>query len=161
MGYEHVQPLEKLWIWNLNTKKILQQETLDLDDNIDHTEDPSKLFVFGSENHILYVRSDNKRGVKLISLQDDVKIGETKQIHSNPILQIKPFAFKKQLLTCGKDRKIKVYDLISEEVVTTLPGKKNIESIELSTDQNYLFSSDHESFVSIWYTENWILLCKI
>ncbi len=78
VGYENKQPEEKLYFWYIPGKKEPQTEILDLDDNIDHTEDPSKLFVFGKESNVIYVRSDNKKGVKMIQLKDLVKIGETK-----------------------------------------------------------------------------------
>jgi len=78
IGYEHRSPLEIVWIWSLTTKKVVHKEILDLDDNIDHMEDPSKLFALSSDNILMFMRSDNKKGVKVISLQDGVKIGETK-----------------------------------------------------------------------------------
>lgn len=68
IGYENKQPLEVCLIWNLTTLKIIHEEVLDLEDKKELQEDPNKLMVFSDDGLILYMRSNNKKGVKVISL---------------------------------------------------------------------------------------------
>ena len=56
------------------------------------------------------MRSDNKRGIKVLLLENGTLIDEIKQIHTNPILQIIVMNDNRNIITCAKDKKIKVYD---------------------------------------------------
>ena len=88
VGYWEKSPLEVVKIWNLTTLKSIHEEILDLDDKPELTEDPNKLMVLSNDGMVLYLRSDNRKGVKIISLQDGALVGEIKNLHTNPILQI-------------------------------------------------------------------------
>jgi len=68
IGYEDKQPLEVCKLWNLSTLLLVHEEVLDLEDQKDLTEDPQKLMVFSNDGLLLYMRSDNKKGIKIISL---------------------------------------------------------------------------------------------
>ncbi len=70
IGYWEKKPLEVVKIWELASLKPVHEEILDLDDSPDLTEDPSKLVVLSQDSLMLYLRSDNRKGVKIISLQD-------------------------------------------------------------------------------------------
>ena len=68
------------------------------------------------------MREDKKKGIKILSLEDGNKIGEIKSIHTNPILQILVTKDNKYIITCAKDKKVKIYDWVNERLVTTLTG---------------------------------------
>lgn len=73
-------------IWNVETKKFVHKEVLDLEDSEQLKEDPGKLFVIGSDNLYLYLRTNNKKGVKIISLEDGSSVSEIPLMHTNAIL---------------------------------------------------------------------------
>lgn len=68
IGYWEKKPLEVVKIWELAGLKPVHEEILDLDDSPDLQEDPSKLMVLSQDSLMLYLRSDNRKGVKIISL---------------------------------------------------------------------------------------------
>ena len=49
-------------------------------------EDPNKLVCFSENSSYLFMRSDDKKGVKTLFLEDGSKVDESEQIHRNPIL---------------------------------------------------------------------------
>ena len=58
----------------------------------------------------VFTRSSDKKGVKLLFLEDGTKVDEAKNIHNNPILQILVTNDNRYIITSGKDKKVKVYD---------------------------------------------------
>jgi hypothetical protein len=65
--------------------ELIHEELLDLEDEPALKEDPSKLMFLSSDNLFLYMR-EQKKGIKVLSLEDGTKIGEVKNIHTNPIM---------------------------------------------------------------------------
>jgi len=120
VGYWEKKPLELVKIWDLSGLRSIHEELLDLDDAPDLTEDPRKLMVLSSDGTMLYLRSDNRKGVKIISLQDGAQVGEIKNLHTNPILQILVTKDQKTIITCGRDKKVKAYDWINDKTIATL-----------------------------------------
>ena len=47
-------------VWNLELKKFIFEESLDLENNVALKEDPNKLMFISSDSHQLFLRSDNK-----------------------------------------------------------------------------------------------------
>jgi hypothetical protein len=54
----------------MTTLKQTHEEVLDLEDDPLYAEDPIKLMVLSNNSTLLYLRNENKRGVKIISLED-------------------------------------------------------------------------------------------
>ena len=75
---------------------------------------------FNSESTYIFLRHDSKKGVKLLSLEDGSKLSDIKFLHTNPILQILVTKDGKYIITCGRDKKIKVYDWNNEINYKTL-----------------------------------------
>ena len=76
VGWEEVNPLELCRVWNLNKLSFVFEEILDLEDNEDLKEDPSKLIFISNDNNLLFLRGNNKKGVVILSLEDGTKLGE-------------------------------------------------------------------------------------
>lgn len=58
-------------IFNLKTKKFVHKEILDLEDNKKReSEDPYKLIQFSADNLYMYLRTHDRKGIKMISLED-------------------------------------------------------------------------------------------
>ena len=84
-------------------------------------------------------------------------------MHANSILEIimKYDSEKKQqtLITCAKDKKIKVWDWMNKECLVTLSEHSEaITSIVLTKDarQSMLFSGSLDMRVVAWDTTNWV-----
>mmetsp|Transcript_47197 Transcript_47197/g.34504 ORF Transcript_47197/g.34504 Transcript_47197/m.34504 type:complete len:92 (+) Transcript_47197:625-900(+) len=75
-------------------------------------EDPEKLIVLSVDSLNLYTRSENSKGVVMFSLFDGAAVIENSQMHTNYIFEMLVTRDKKKLFTCGKDKKIKVWDWI-------------------------------------------------
>lgn len=56
------------------------------------------------------MRSNNKKGVKILFIEDGTKIDEIPNIHKNSILQLLVTNDNRFIITCGRDKKIKIYD---------------------------------------------------
>lgn len=98
-------------------------------------EDASKLFRIGSDNLYLYMRSDNKKGVKIFSLEDGTKVSENNSIHNNPMLNLIIMKDNKHIISGGKDKKVKIYNWVNDIIVKTLSSHTdNISSLVLSED---------------------------
>jgi hypothetical protein len=70
IGYCDTKDQELVKIWNMTTLKQTHEEILDLEDDPLLAEDPNKLMVLSNDGLLLYLRNDNKRGIKIISLED-------------------------------------------------------------------------------------------
>lgn len=49
-------------------------------------EDPEKLICMSENGSYIFLRTDDKKGVKTIHIQDGSKVDECKNIHKAPIL---------------------------------------------------------------------------
>lgn len=66
------------------------------------------------------------------------------------------------IITCGKDKKVKVYNWITEKQVANLVSHSlTVNSIVLSPDQNYLFSGAEDKKIIMWHTARWTELCVL
>lgn len=93
IGYEDVKEKnkeglskEKVKIWRLDTLSFIHEEILDLEDNPLLKEDPSKLIILSDNGSYLFLRTENKKGIKTLYLEDGSKVDESMQIHRGPIL---------------------------------------------------------------------------
>lgn len=74
-------------------------------------------------------------------MEDGAVIKEISNLHVGSILQILITRDDRFMMTCGRDRKIVVYDLHRHNIVQQLnQHKESIQSIVLSKDENFLFS---------------------
>lgn len=65
----------------------------------------------------------------------------------------------KTVITCGRDKKIKVWDWIKIKLLASLTGHDDcVESIVLSSDEKLLYSASLDMKVILWsmYTYNQI-----
>lgn len=111
--------LELIKIWKLDTLKFIHEEVLDLEDNPNLKEDPSKLIFISESGSYLFMRSDDKKGVKILFLEDGTKVDQTSLIHKGSIFQIVVLR-ERYIITSSRDKKVKVYDWYENKVLTTL-----------------------------------------
>lgn len=82
-------PDEKMLVWNVITKKLVHQHDLDIEDDEKFKEDVNKIMVHHTEDaSMMFIRSCFRKGVKVLSFDDGVKIDEIHKMHNNSILQI-------------------------------------------------------------------------
>lgn len=67
-----------------------------------------------NDGKFLFLRNDNKKGVKILSLEDGSRVGEIKNIHKGPIKQIIVSKDNRYVITTANDKKVKVYDWVNE-----------------------------------------------
>jgi len=68
------------------------------------------------------VLREQRKGVKVMSIEDGTVISRKTKIHNNPILQILMTNDNKQIITCSKDKKVKVFDWVRQEITNVLLG---------------------------------------
>lgn len=57
------------------------------------------------------------------------------------------------MISCSKDKRIKIFDLVNEMLVQTLSSHvQTVTSIAYTPDQNYLFSTGDDKKVILWST---------
>jgi len=64
----------------------------------------------------LYLRGENKKGVKILSMEDGTLITEIKMLHTNPICQILLSHDNYSIVTAGMDKKVKVWSNVNYEL---------------------------------------------
>ena len=156
-------------LWNIVTKKMVHKHALDIEDRKQDKEDVSKLMIHHTEDaSMMFIRSCLKKGVKVLSFDDGVKIDEIPKMHNNSILQIliRYEKAKKQqtLITCAKDKKIKVWDWINKKLLATLVSHTDeVTTIALSNDSNQsmLFSGSLDKRVIAWHTSQYFKLFEV
>jgi len=78
-----------LHVINLDQCKRIGKVSLNLhDDQVKFKEDASKMFEFTDNSRFLLVRSDDRKGVKIVSLEDCQVVQVMEKIHSRPIMQL-------------------------------------------------------------------------
>lgn len=70
-----------------------------------------------SDSLYLYLRSPTKKGVNIYSLEDGQTVREIRALHARSILQILVTSDNRYIITCGKDKKISVYDYYERRIV--------------------------------------------
>lgn len=69
-------------IWNLETKLLLHSEVLVIDNNDRYLlEDPHKLIFITSDSSFLLMRSDDKKGINILNLEDMSVIENLVSLH--------------------------------------------------------------------------------
>jgi hypothetical protein len=58
------------------------------DDQVKVREDPSKLYQFSDDSRFLVVRSDDRKGVKIVSVEDCQVAKAIDNIHLRPIMDM-------------------------------------------------------------------------
>ena len=76
------------------------------DDQIKFKEDASKLFEFTDDSRFVVMRSDDRKGAKIVSLEDCQIANSIKKIHSRPLLQLFLAHRNNYLISVGVDKKL-------------------------------------------------------
>jgi WD40 repeat protein len=151
----------------LKTKTLVHQHELDIEDNPAYKEDANKLMVHHTEDaSLLFIRGCYRKGVRILSFDDGVQIDEIPKMHTKSILQILIMYDKtskqQHLITCSKDKKIKVWDWMSKSLEYTLSGHGDeVNSICLNADQSMLFSASQDCRLVAWHTSNFEKMFEI
>ena len=117
-------------------------------------EDPNKLYILAKNfsTQILVLRSENYRGINIFTLEDGTLISKIENMHSKAILSICLLDDMKRLITAGKDKKIKVWNVSNQANVCTLQvHTEAINTLIVSNDQKYLFSGGNDRKVNIFF----------
>ena len=68
-------PEEKIFVWNLITKRMVHKHDLDIEDDEEDKEDVNKLMIHHTEDaSMMFIRGCFKKGVEILSFDDGVKI---------------------------------------------------------------------------------------
>lgn len=76
------------------------------DDRVKFKEVASKLFEFTDDSRFLIARSDDRKGVKIVSLEDCQVVQVIEKIHSRPILELFLAYGNNHLISVGVDKKL-------------------------------------------------------
>lgn len=160
---------EKICVWNLITKKMVHKHDLDIEDNPEDKEDVNKLMIHHTEDaSMMFIRGCYKKGVQILSFDDGVKIDEMEKMHNNSILQIilkyDKNLREQTLITCSKDKKVKVWDWMNKHCIATLSQHNDeVTSIVLTKDANQtiLFSGSLDKRIIAWHTKLYNALFEV
>lgn len=84
------------------------------------------------------------------------------RMHTDCILQLLVTRDCNKVITCSKDKKIKVWDWIKKSLIATLlKHEESVESIKLSQDERILFSGSLDKKVVLWSMESYSELCTL
>ena len=98
----------------------------------------------------------------MYSLFDGQTIIESQQLHTNYIFQLLVSKSGKTVFSCGKDKKIKVWDWIKQTLKATLAYHNDtVESIALSSDEKLLFSGSVDMTIGIWSVKHYFHISTI
>jgi len=110
----------------------------------------------------MITRSDNKRGVKVVSLEDGSVVLESAQLHKKPILKLGLMTDQNTVVTVSKDRNVVAYDYITQTIIGQREDHFNpILSYALTSDNRYIFTAAKDKQICVYYTHNWQLLCTL
>ena len=94
------------------------------------------------------------------SLYDGSIVSQIAGMHTNYILQFLLTRDSKKLISCSKDKKIKVWDWIKQECIATFSGHEDsVESIVLNSTEELLFSASGDKKVIMWSISQHFPLC--
>ena len=93
----------------------------------------------------LFIRNKSKKGIKIVSLEDGTSLGETSQIHANPIMDFLICKDGATIISAGKDKKIKVWNWVNDKLIETLSGHVgNVNALCISPNEDYLISGSDD-----------------
>ena len=159
IGYVDEDNKEEFFVFN-TTKKDMKpwSAKLDLAPGAAR-EDPEKLLVISDDCLNVFARGENNKGIIMYSLFDGSEVVNSTAMHTNYIFQVLVTRDSKTVITCGKDKKIKVWDWIKQSLTyTLLLHEEAVESIAMSADQRILFSAGLDYKVGIWNLNSGYLL---
>lgn len=98
----------------------------------------------------------------MYSMFDGSVVTNMTAMHTNYILQLLVTRDSKQVITCSKDKKIKIWDWIKGSLSTTLMRHEDsVESIKLSPDETILFSAGLDKKIILWSMLSHTELCTL
>lgn len=110
----------------------------------------------------VFARGENNKGVVMYSMFDGSVVTNMTAMHTNYILQLLVTSDSKQVITCSKDKKIKIWDWIKGSLTTTLMRHEDsVESIKLSPDETILFSAGLDKKIILWSMLSHTELCTL
>jgi WD40 repeat protein len=111
IAYVDIDGVETFTVFNCIKKEKAWSSKLDLAGGINR-EDPNKLLVISHDCLSIFSRGENNKGVTMYSLFDGAIITNLASMHTNYVLQILVSRDSKTVVTCGNDKKIKVWDWV-------------------------------------------------
>lgn len=137
--------------------------TLDLNDNAkDNLDDAMSLYTLSDDGLTVILRSDDKKGLKIVSLEDGSVVLESAQIHKKPIIKLGLMADQTTVVSVSKDRNVVAYDYITQTIVGQREDHtKPIMSFALTSCNRYVFTCAKDKQICVYYTRNWQLLCTL
>ncbi|CDW84994.1 wd-40 repeat protein [Stylonychia lemnae] len=161
VGYVDIDQVEMLFVFNIIKPEQSWQTKLDLSPG-ELREDPDKLVVISEDCLNLFIRGENNKGVCMYSLFDGSVVQNVTSMHTNYINQILITKDSKRVITCSKDRKIKVWDWIKSECLATLTlHEEGVETMVLSEDETLLFTGSYDTAVNVWSMYDYVSLTKL
>ncbi|CDW74119.1 wd-40 repeat protein [Stylonychia lemnae] len=123
-------------------------------------EDVSKYIIISNDNLYVALRNMVRKGVDYYSMTDSTIILSIESMHVNPINQILYWNNGKSMISCSKDKKIKIWSLTTCDLEHSFPPQHqgSVESIILSQNQKVLFSGSLDQTVGVWCLQNFQLL---
>ncbi|CDW74847.1 wd-40 repeat protein [Stylonychia lemnae] len=145
-----VQPLHEIWREEL----IVDQEDL---------QDIQKLMTISDDNLYICLRNSVKKGVNYYSMTDSTLILSIESMHVNPINQILNWNNGKKIITCSKDKKIKIWNLSTKQLDLSFPPQhlSSVEALVLSNNQKFMFSCSLDMTVGVWCMKRFKLLAQL
>ncbi|CDW80324.1 wd-40 repeat protein [Stylonychia lemnae] len=161
VGYVDIDQIEMLYVFNIIKPEQSWSTKLDLSSGV-LREDPDKLVVISDDCLNIFIRGENNKGVCMYSLFDGSVVQNLTSMHTNYINQILVTKDSKRVITCSKDRKIKVWDWIKSECLATLTlHEEGVETMVLSEDETLLFTGSYDTFVNVWSMYQYVSLAKL
>ncbi|CDW80596.1 wd-40 repeat protein [Stylonychia lemnae] len=161
VGYVDIDQVEMLYVFNIIKPEQSWSTKLDLSAG-ELREDPNKLVVISEDCLNIFIRGENNKGVCMYSLFDGSIVQNVTSMHTNYINQILVTKDSKRVITCSKDRKIKVWDWIKSECLATLTlHEEGVEAMILSEDETLLFSGSYDKTVNIWSMYEYVNLATL
>mmetsp|Transcript_21643 Transcript_21643/g.15894 ORF Transcript_21643/g.15894 Transcript_21643/m.15894 type:complete len:112 (+) Transcript_21643:834-1169(+) len=98
----------------------------------------------------------------MYSLFDGSEVVSMDKMHTQYIFAFLVTRSGKQIISAGKDSKIKIWDWVKQTLKTTLLFHSDcVESIALSGDENLLFTSGCDGKIGVWSMQNYLQICHL
>jgi WD40 repeat protein len=160
VAYVDIDEMETFTVYNCIKKEKTWSSKLDLAGG-QNREDPNKLLVISDDCLSIFARGENNKGVTMYSLFDGSIITNLTGMHTNYIFQILVSRDSKTVITCSKDKKIKVWDWLKQTMIVQLQAHNEaVESIVLSANEKLLFSASLDKKVIVWSLYSYTQICS-
>ena len=98
----------------------------------------------------------------MYSLYDGSMVIENSSMHTNFLYAFLVTRDGKFIVSCGADKKIKLWDWVKQKLLYTFLGHEGrVESIAFSFDEKLLFSAGLDNKIMVWSMDNWFEVCYL